>query len=177
MAKLSNVVKNNVVKKTEYNKKTKYITFPGFNTMALATETDLIRKPDFDFRLKGISDKLTSNKSRHLQIENELKKLQKFDATYFRGKSYFEEDGTQNYLVFQPMHRYFKRIAIVDNIDFWKSECLPDEGLNSITASSHKITPKLSFYGNKIRVKFNGSCLKQGKVTYGHGKIVNVYIV
>ena len=44
-------------------------------------------------------------------VENELKKLQKFDAAYFRDKSHFEEDGTQNYVVFQPMYRYFKKIA------------------------------------------------------------------
>ena len=44
-------------------------------------------------------------------MENELKKLQKFDAAYFRGKSNFEEDGAQNYLVFQPMSRYCKRIV------------------------------------------------------------------
>ena len=30
---------------------------------------------------------------------------------YFGEKSHFEEDGTQNYLVFQPMYRYFKRVA------------------------------------------------------------------
>ena len=29
----------------------------------------------------------------------------------------------------------------------------------------------------KIRVKFSGSCLKQDKITYTHGKIVNIYIV
>ena len=33
-------------------------------------------------------------------IENELKKLKTFDFGYFIGKSNFEEDGTQNYLVF-----------------------------------------------------------------------------
>ena len=31
--------------------------------------------------------------------------------------------------------------------------------------------------GSKIRVKFSGSCLKQDKITYTHGKIVNIYIV
>ena len=39
------------------------------------------------------------------------KKLKTFDLSYFRGNSHFEEDGTQNYLVFQPIYRYFKRIA------------------------------------------------------------------
>ena len=41
-------------------------------------------------------------------VENELKKLKTFDSSYFIGKIHFEEDGAQNYLVFQPMHRYFK---------------------------------------------------------------------
>ena len=31
--------------------------------------------------------------------------------------------------------------------------------------------------GTKIRVKFSGSCLKQDKITYTHGKIVNIYTV
>ena len=42
---------------------------------------------------------------------NELKKLKAFVSSYFIGKSDFEEDGTQNYLVFQPMYRCFKKIA------------------------------------------------------------------
>ena len=106
-------------------------------------------------------------------VENELKKLQKFDAASFRGKSHFEEDGTQNYLVFQPMYRYFKRIAGVGSgnyIYFWKSKGLPDERLDSITASNYKITPELIYYGTKTKVKLNGSCLKQDKVIYNHKK-------
>ena len=50
--------------------------------------------------------KITSNKSKHLLVENKLKKLKTFDSSYFIGKSHFEEDDAQNYLVFQPMHRY-----------------------------------------------------------------------
>ena len=113
-------------------------------------------------------------------VENELKKLQKFDADYFRGKSHFEEDGTQNYLVFQLIYRYFRRIVGTGSgiyIYFWKSIGLSDERFNSNTASNNKITPELSCYGTKITVEFNGSCLKQDKVTYSHGKIVNIYIV
>ena len=191
---------SSLVKKTNYNTKIseienkvndhnhdKYITTPEIHTMAtdffkarLAVQTELIRKPDFDLKLKGISDRVTKNKTKYLLVENELKNLQKFDAAYFRGKSHFEEDGTQNYLVFQPMYRYFKRIAGVGSgnyIYFWKSKGLSDERLDSITASNYKITPELSFYGAKTRVEFNGSCLKQEKVTYNHGTIVNIYIV
>ena len=54
---------------------------------------------------------------------------------------------------------------------------MPDERISSITASNYSITPSLDYLGSKIRVKFNGSCLKQDKITYNHGKIVNIYIV
>ena len=54
---------------------------------------------------------------------------------------------------------------------------MSDEIINSITASNYSIIPELSYYGSKIRVKFSGSCLKQDKITYTHGKIVNIYIV
>ena len=191
---------SSLVKKTDDNKKIsetenqvndhnhdKYITTPEFSIMApdvfktrLAAQTDLIRKPDVDSKVKGISDRVTKNKTKYVLVENELKELQRFDAAYFRGENHFEEDCTQNYLVFQPMYRYFKRIAGVGSGNFiylWKFKGLSDEGLDSITASNYKITPELSFYGTKTRVEFNGSCLKQNRVTYNYGKIVNIYIV
>ena len=143
----------------------------------LAAQIDLIKKTELNFKLKDISDRLTKNKTKHLLVENELKKLQKFDAAYFRGKSHFEEDGAQNYLVFQPMYRYFKGIIGVGSgncIYFWKSRGSSYERLNSNIASNYKITPELSYYDIKTRVEFNGSCLKQDKVTYNHGTIVHI---
>ena len=61
----------------------------------LAAQTDLIKKTKFDGKLKGISDRVTLNKSKHLVAENKLKTSKKIDAAYFRGKFFFEEDGTQ----------------------------------------------------------------------------------
>ena len=100
---------------------------------------------------------------------------------FFRGKSHFEEDGTQNYLVFQPIQRYFKIIASVGNgnyIFYWKSKGLSDERINSIETSDYGITRYLIYYDtDKIRVKFDGACLKQDLGSVFHGGIVNVYIV
>ena len=82
-------------------------------------------------------------------VENELKKL---DSSYFRSKIHFEEVDTQNYLVFQPMQKYFKRISGVGSgnyIHFWKSKGLSDEKIISNTASNYSITPQLSYYGTK----------------------------
>ena len=62
------------------------------------------------------------------------------------------------------MYRYFKKVAGVGSGNykyFWKSKGLSDERINSITTSQYSITPELSHYGTKARVKFSGSCLKQ----------------
>ena len=40
---------------------------------------------------------------------------------------------------------------------------------------NHSVTLKFSYYGTETRVEFNGSCLNQDKVTFGHKKIVNTY--
>ena len=111
-------------------------------------------------------------------VVNEFKKLKTFDFSYFIGKSHFEEDGTQNYLVFQPMYRYFKMIAGVGNgscIYYCISKGLSNERINSIKTPNHSITLNLDYYGTKTRVKFNGSCFKQDSVTFNHGKVVNIY--
>ena len=43
-----------------------------------------------------------------LKVEQEqIVKFQVFDSGYFCDKSRFEDDGTQNYLVFQPFYKYF----------------------------------------------------------------------
>ena len=60
-------------------------------------------KIDFDAKLSNLNRKITANKSKNLLIENQLNKLKNFDSIYFIGKSYFEEDCAQNYLVFQPL--------------------------------------------------------------------------
>ena len=151
LSKLSDVVKNEVVKKTEYNKlvtkvnnidtsyfvlktnyntkiteleldydtKTteiekkltdhkhdEYIDTSKFNALATnvfntrIAQANLITKTDFDAKLSSLNRKITKNKSDHLLVQNELNKLKTFDSSYFIGKSQFEEDGTQNYLVF-----------------------------------------------------------------------------
>ena len=56
-------------------------------------------KTDFDAKLSSLNIKITANKSKHLLVENELKKLETIDSSYFRGKSHFEENDTQNYTI------------------------------------------------------------------------------
>ena len=96
-------------KMTDHNND-KYITTPDFNNLgeriftARLAQAYSVTKTDCDTKLQSFNKRITSNKTKHhLLIENELKKLKKFDSSYLRGTSHFEEDGTQKYLVFQPM--------------------------------------------------------------------------
>ena len=111
--------------------------------------------------MSSLNRKISANKSKYLLVENELNKLKTFDSSYFIGKSHFEEDGTQNYLVFQPVVRYFKVIINNNYISSWKSKGLSSDSIKPPTTSDDSLTPKLNYYGNKVSVKFTGSCLKQ----------------
>ena len=110
-------------------------------------------------------------------VESELNELKTFDSSYFIGKKYFDEDGTQYYLVFHPINKYFKVITNTDYVSSCKSKGLFTESIKPPATSDNIFTPALSYYGTKTRVKFIGSCLKQSKVLYTHGKEVDIYIV
>ena len=185
---------NSVVKKTDYNTKVteienkpnnhnqdKYITTPEFNTLAAdgfnagLAQANLITKTDFDSKLSNPNRKTATNKTKHLLVENELNKLKTFDSSYFIGKSYFEEDDTQNYLVFQPLNKYFKLITNILSILLSQAKRLSAENIDPPTTC---LSPSINYVGNKIRVKFDGSCFKQSnKLAYTHKIIVNIYIV
>ena len=75
------------------------------------------------------------------------------------------------------MYRYFKMITNTDYISSWKSKGLSAESIKPPTTSDNSLTPALNYYVTKTKVKFTGSCLKQLKVSYIHGKVVNIYIV
>ena len=101
--------------------------------------------------------------------------------SYFKGKQYFDEgSGTQNYLVFLLMRKYFKLNSIVNVIDrvlSWQSKGISNESFKPPTSYNYSLNPRLSYYDTKIRVEFTGSCLKQRNHTFTHEKIVNIYTV
>ena len=48
--------------------------------------------------------------------QDKITKIQASDSIYFQGKNHFEDDGSQNYLVFQPMYKYFLKVCDTDRI-------------------------------------------------------------
>ena len=93
-------------------------------------QAKLVTKTGFDDKLKNLNKKINSNKTKHVLVENELEILETFDSIYLCGKSYFEDDGTQNYTVFQTTCKYFKTVSNTnDHILSWKSKGLSDESI------------------------------------------------
>ena len=178
---------SNLVKKTDYNTKiteigkkltdhnhNEYITTLEFNKLKLA-QAELVTKTDFNNKLTSFNRKIVSNKTKNLLTENELKKIKKFDLIYFMGKSYFDEDGSQNYLVFQLILKYYMLNST--QIRKWILKRLSNESLEVVSTSDHTSSPSISYYGDKVRLKFTGSVLQQKRVTYSHKKVVNIYVV
>ena len=95
--------------------------------------------------MSSLKKKITQNKTKNLLVENELNKLKTFDSTYFIGKSHLEEDGTQNYLVFQPIHKYFKVVTNTDYNSSCKSKGLSAESIKPPTTSYNSLAPALNY--------------------------------
>ena len=119
----------------------------------------------------SLNRKITQNETKHLLVENELNKLKTFYSNYFIGKSNLKK------MVHKIINKYFKVITNTDYVSSWKSKGLFGGSIKLPTTSDNSFTPVLNYYGTKTRVEFTGSYLKQPKISYTHGKVVNIYIV
>ena len=78
------------------------------------------------------------------------------------------------------MRKYFKLNSIVNVIDrvlSWRSKGISNESIKPPTTADNSLSPKLSYYGTKMRAQFTGSYLKQPKFIFTYIKLVNIYIV
>ena len=149
-------VVSSLAKKTNYNTKIteieiklnnhdhdKWITTPEFNTLAadvfnaILARANVVAKTNFDNTVSRLDSKIAANKTKNESIENELKKLKTFDLRYYFGKCHFEEDGAQDYLVFQPMRRYVKING--KYILSWESKGLTDETITPYATSDNTL--------------------------------------
>ena len=138
----------------------------------------LLKKTDYNTKIvAAIDTKISTLDGKINENKNKLEKSAKDILLIFGGKSMFDgEDGFQANLIFQPEHKYFKFITNNNYISSWKSKGL-SESIKPPKTSDNSLTPLIAYYDYNIKLKFNGSILRQPKVTYTHKKIVNSYIV
>ena len=79
---------------------------------------------------------------------------------------------------YQTTQRFFKTVNNTnDHILSWKSKRLSDESIKSSSTSTNILNLSLNYFVIKIRIEFKESYLKQDKISFNHGKIVNIYTV
>ena len=64
----------------------------------LASKNDIanfVEWEDFDNKLQNLNKKITSNKTKHVLVENEFKKVKTFDPSLYISKIYFNNDAAQ----------------------------------------------------------------------------------
>ena len=137
----------------------KYVTTPEFITLATnffnarLAQANLVAKTDFDNKISSLDSKIAAYKTKNESTEHEIKKLKTFDLSYFIGKSHFKEDSAQNYLVFQPLNKYFKIITNRKYISSWQFKGLSDETIKPPATSDNT----LDFFISNL-----GFCLELG---------------
>ena len=116
--------------------------------MLLKTTNYITKVAEIDIKLSSLDDKITRNK-------NELDKTTNDTVRPFLENMLFNsEDGSQAYLIFQLIYRYFKTIINTNYILSWKSGGLSAESIKPPTTSDNSLNPELSYIDDIIRVKF-----------------------
>ena len=70
------------------------------------------------------------------------------ELSYLHSKSYFDEDGTQNYYIFQPISKYLK-VAYVNNVNYvlsWNSRGLNDIKIEFNKTNNYLLNPRMDIY-------------------------------
>ena len=102
-------------------------------------------------------------------------KLQAFDSSNLCGKSHFEDDDTQNFLLFQLVYKYFKKSPNINHILTRKSKGLSDKNIKPPSASNATLVLTLNHISTKLQLKFDGHCFKNDKVTFTNKHVVDIY--
>ena len=71
------------------------------------------------------------------------------------------------------MSRYLKFVTNSQNISSWRSKRISDKEIKVVNG----LYSSKNYVNKKLRLKFEGNCLAQTKVTYTQNNIVNIYIV
>ena len=132
----------------------KYITTQEFNKLttehfaARLKQTDLVNKADFDNKVISFNRKITSNKTKYLEVQKKVNSLITKDYNFLSGRIFFtSNDESQNTFVYQPTldTLELKKDKSTGYVLSWKSKRVYNSKLKPLyTAFLHSI--KLSGY-------------------------------
>ena len=170
-----------LLKKTDYateisSRKNYYVT-----NAALTSQLNDLKSTHIADEVKKVDDKVKKNitdilgfESRLKQKEDTLNDLER-EASFNKGFWYYPE---QSYFLFEGNSKSFSRSG--GSVSSWISTGMHGDSKNtdlfSVNNSSNNPPTLLNQY-NKLGVTFNGNYMKQNKLGYAHGTVINIYIV
>ena len=190
--KIPNV--SDLVKKADYDAgisemENKYFTTSDYtkftsNTLDVKiTQKNLVYECDLNEKIKSLA---TKEEIKTLATKGELKaeqgkivKLLRYDLSLFIGQGYFNNDGAQLYLIFEPTYKTNTTFSGDPfTISEWESKGLSNENLIPPYTANKSLSSKLLWNKWRLRLRFEGSCLKQGNITpFTPNNVVNLSIV
>ena len=79
--------------------------------------------------------------------------------------------------MFQLIYRFCEKIGNSVHTSAWKSKGLSEERIKPPATSDDTLAPSSNYIDVRPRIKFDGHCLKQDKVTFSHKNVVGIDIV
>ena len=160
---MTTTILNTKIRKVENKipKHAKYIPTPGFNKLtaenfaARLKKAHLVSKSHFDNKLTSFYRKITSMKTKYLEVQKKLNSLITKDYNFFLGRIYFSSnDGSQNTFLYQPIldTLKLKKDKGIDNVISCKLKGVHNSKLKLVyTAFLHSI----KFSGHKMGIKLD----------------------
>ena len=168
------------VKKTDYATEISSIKNDYVTNAALTSQLNDLKSQHIADEVTEVDDKVTKNsadilgfESRLKQKENTLNDLER-EASFFRGSYYYNQNS---YFLFESRSKSFSKSG--GSISSWKSTGIYNDCNNTDLFSannSNNISATLN-QDNRLGVTFSGNYMKQNKIDYVHGSVVNIYIV
>ena len=138
----------------------------------------LLKKTDYNIRAASIDTKISSFDDKITKNKHKLEDAAVNTMLLFLWKSMFDEGRWFSSLFnISTSIKFFQTITNTNYISSWKSKGLSAESIKPFPTSDNIPTPLIDYYNYKIKVKFNGSFLRQTKVAFTHGKVVNIFMV
>ena len=104
--------------------------------------------------------------------------MQTYESRLFIGQNYFSNDGSQNFLIFQPIYNTFKLpAALTGTIIEWESKELSNEKFSLPLQQIKVFLQDCDGWIIKNKCRIWGSCLMQGKVAFTPKNVVNSFTV
>ena len=107
-----------------------------------------------------------------------LTKDSRNDYSILNSATFFAEDRSRIYLIFQPLSKYFQKLTRSSKIFARKHNRLSEKSFKTPVTSDNIFSPEMTLTHNgRMRTNFKGNCSAQDDVYFAHFNVVDVFIV